>query len=98
MKMVIKVVVVVQMILDGVVFLIGGFMGVGMLNCLIDVLVVCGVCGLMVVVNDIVLFGCGIGKLISSGVVLWVIVLYIGLNFEMQVKMILGEIEVELVL
>ena len=97
MKTAIKAAVAAQMIPDGAVLLIGGFMGVGTPNRLIDALVARGARGLTVVANDTALPGRGIGKLISSGAVSRAIVSHIGLNPETQAKMISGEIEVELV-
>ena len=97
MKTAIKAAVAAQMIPDGAVLLIGGVMGVGTPNRLIDALVARGARGLTVVANDTALPGRGIGKLISSGAVSRAIVSHIGLNPETQAKMISGEIEVELV-
>ena len=97
MKTAIKAAVAAQMIPDGAVLLIGGFMGVGTPNRLINALVARGARGLTVVANDTALPGRGIGKLISSGAVSRAIVSHIGLNPETQAKMISGEIEVELV-
>jgi acetate CoA/acetoacetate CoA-transferase alpha subunit len=86
-----------EMILDGAVLLIGGFMGVGSPHRLIDALVARGTSNFTVVANDTALPGCGIGKLVSCGAVSRVIVSHIGLNPETQAKMMSGEIEAELV-
>ena len=85
------------MIPDGAVLLIGGFMGVGTPNRLIDALVEAGRRDLTVVANDNAKPGVGIGKLISAGLVSKTITSHIGLNPETQAKMIAGEMEVELV-
>ena len=86
-----------EMIPDGAVLLIGGFMGVGSPHRLIDALVARGTKNLTVVANDTALPGHGIGKLVTAGAVSRAIVSHIGLNPETQQKMIAGEMEVELV-
>jgi acetate CoA/acetoacetate CoA-transferase alpha subunit len=85
-----------DLIPDGAICLIGGFMGVGSPHRLIDALVRRGAKNLTVVANDTAMPGKGIGKLISAGAVAKVIASHIGLNPETQSKMIAGEIEVEL--
>ncbi|MEM8837612.1 MAG: 3-oxoacid CoA-transferase subunit A [Pseudomonadota bacterium] len=82
---------------DGAVLHIGGFMGVGTPNRMIDALVTLGTKNLTVVANDTCRPNEGIGKLISAGLVTKAIVSHIGLNSETQQKMISGEMEVELV-
>lgn len=82
---------------DGASLLIGGFMGVGTPERLIDALVARGARGLTVIANDTALPGRGIGKLISAGCVSRVVASHIGLNPETQQKMISGEIACELV-
>lgn len=86
-----------EMIADGAVLLIGGFMGVGSPHRLIDAVVARGTRNLTVVANDTAMPGRGIGKLISCGAVRRVVASHIGLNPETQAKMMKGEIEVELV-
>ncbi len=86
-----------EMIPDGAVLLIGGFMAVGSPLRLIDAIVARGTKQLTVVANDTAMPGRGIGKLISAGAVSHVIASHIGLNPETQEKMISGEMEVELV-
>lgn len=86
-----------ELIPDGASLLIGGFMGVGAPERLIDALVARGARGLTVIANDTALPGRSIGKLISAGAVARVIASHIGLNPETQAKMISGEIDVELV-
>jgi acetate CoA/acetoacetate CoA-transferase alpha subunit len=85
-----------ELIPDGSVCLIGGFMGVGSPHRLIDAMVKRGVKNLTIIANDTALPGKGIGKLITAGAVSNLIVSHIGLNPETQKKMIAGEIEVEL--
>ena len=87
----------VAMIPDGASVMVGGFMGVGTPERLMDELVRQGRRGLTVIANDTARPGRGIGKLVSSGVAGKAIVSHIGLNPETQQKMIAGEIEVELV-
>jgi acetate CoA/acetoacetate CoA-transferase alpha subunit len=87
----------VELIPDGATVMVGGFMGVGTPEPLMDELVRQGRRGLTVIGNDTARPGRGIGKLISSGVASRAIVSHIGLNPETQKKMIAGEIEVELV-
>lgn len=86
-----------ELIPDGAVVLIGGFMGVGTPERLIDAMVARGIKDLTFVANDAAMPGRGIGKLVSAGCVRRAIVSHIGLNPEIQKKMISGEIEVELV-
>jgi acetate CoA/acetoacetate CoA-transferase alpha subunit len=87
----------VALIPDGASLLIGGFMGVGTPNHLIDELVRQGKRNLTIIANDTAKPGVGIGKLISAGAVKHLIASHIGLNPETQQRMIKGEIDVELV-
>lgn len=82
---------------DGARVHIGGFMGVGTPNRLIDALVDRQARDLTVIANDTARPGIGIGKLIGAGCVTRLITSHIGLNPETQSKMISGEIAVELV-
>jgi acetate CoA/acetoacetate CoA-transferase alpha subunit len=77
--------------------MVGGFMGIGTPERLIDALVAQGHGDLTVIGNDTARPGVGIGKLISAGLVRKAIASHIGLNPETQKKMIAGELEVELV-
>ena len=86
-----------DMIPPGASLMIGGFMGVGSPERLIDAIVARRVAGLTVIANDTALPGRGIGKLISAGLVRHVIASHIGLNPETQAKMMSGEISCELV-
>ncbi len=86
-----------EMIPQGAVLLVGGFMGVGSPHRLIDALVACGTTGLTVVNNDAGFPDHGVGKLIANGQVKKVIASHIGLNPLCQQKMLAGEMEVDLV-
>ena len=86
-----------ELIPDGATLLIGGFMGVGTPERLIDALVARGARNLTVVANDAAMPGRGIGKLVSAGAIARAVMSHIGLNPEIQRKMIAGEVEVELV-
>lgn len=82
---------------DGASLMIGGFMGVGTPQRLVDELVRQGRRGLVVIANDTARPGVGIGKLIDARLCRKVIVSHIGTNPETQRQMIAGELEVELV-
>ena len=82
---------------DGASLMIGGFMGVGTPERIVDEIVRQGKHGLTVIANDTALPGVGIGKLVGAGALAKVIVSHIGLNPETQKKMLAGELEVELV-
>jgi acetate CoA/acetoacetate CoA-transferase alpha subunit len=77
--------------------MIGGFMGVGTPESVVDELVRQGKRELTVIANDTARPGVGIGKLVSAKLARKVIVSHIGLNPETQQQMISGAIEVELV-
>jgi acetate CoA/acetoacetate CoA-transferase alpha subunit len=97
MKKVAKVAEVVGMIPDGARIMVGGFMAVGTPPRLIDEIVRQGRRDLTIIANDTARPGCGLGKLISAGLVSRVIASHIGLNPETQRGMLTGDIEVELV-
>jgi len=82
---------------NGASLMIGGFMGVGTPERLVDELIRQGKRDLTVIANDTALPGIGIGKLVNAGSLRKAIVSHIGLNPETQKKMLAGEIEVELV-
>jgi len=77
--------------------MIGGFMGVGTPERVVDEIVRQGKRDLTVIANDTAMPGKGIGKLVQAKLVRKVIVSHIGLNPETQRQMISGELEVELV-
>ena len=82
---------------DGASLMVGGFMGVGTPECLVDELIRQGKRDLTVIGNDSALPGVGIGKLVSANLVRKAIASHIGLNPETQKKMLAGQMEVELV-
>lgn len=82
---------------DGACLMIGGFMGVGTPERVVDELLRQGKRELTVIGNDTALPGVGIGKLVGANAVRKVIASHIGLNPETQKKMLAGEIKVELV-
>jgi acetate CoA/acetoacetate CoA-transferase alpha subunit len=87
----------VERIPDGASLMIGGFMGVGTPERLVDELVRQGKRRLTVIANDTAMPGRGIGKLISAGLVARAVASHIGLNPETQQRMIDGSMVVELV-
>src|SRR5690349_23539423 len=87
----------VAMIPDGARIMIGGFMGVGTPELVVDEIVHQGKRDLTVIANDTAKPGTGIGKLITAKLVRAAIVSHIGLNPETQQQMMAGELAVELV-
>jgi acetate CoA/acetoacetate CoA-transferase alpha subunit len=87
----------VELIPDGASVMVGGFMGVGTPERLVDELVRQKKRDLTIIANDNALPGTGIGKLVSAGVMRKTIASHIGLNPETQKKMLAGTLEVELV-
>jgi len=87
----------VALIPNGATVMVGGFMGVGTPERIVDELVRQGKRDLTVIANDNALPGVGIGKLISAGTVRRTIASHIGLNPETQKKMLAGELQVDLV-
>ena len=82
---------------NGATLMIGGFMGVGTPEGVVDELLRQGKRELTVIANDTALPGVGIGKLVSAGAVRKVIASHIGLNPETQKKMLAGAMQVELI-
>ena len=82
---------------DGATLMIGGFMGVGTPERLIDELVRQGKRDLTIIANDTALPGRGIGKLVDAGLVSRTIASHIGLNPETQKQMIAGTMKVDLI-
>jgi acetate CoA/acetoacetate CoA-transferase alpha subunit len=85
----------VAMIPAGATLMIGGFMGVGTPEPLVDELVRQQKGDLTVIANDTA--APGIGKLIDAGLLRRVIVSHIGLNPETQRQMLAGSLQVDLV-
>lgn len=87
----------IAMIPDGASLMIGGFMGVGTPERVVDEIVRQHKRNLTIIANDTAAPGHGIGKLISAQLVRKAIVSHIGLNPETQKQMMGKELEVELV-
>jgi acetate CoA/acetoacetate CoA-transferase alpha subunit len=87
----------VAMILNGARLMVGGFMGVGTPERLVDELVRQHKSELSLVCNDTAVPGRGIGKLIDAGLVSTLIASHIGLNPMTQQQMIAKKISVDLV-
>src|SRR5246500_867926 len=87
----------VALIPDGATLMIGGFMGVGTPERLVDELVRQGKRNLTIIANDTALPGRGIGKLVTAGLVGKTVASHIGLNPETQQQMIAGKMAVDLV-
>jgi acetate CoA/acetoacetate CoA-transferase alpha subunit len=74
----------IEMVPDGASLMIGGFMGVGTPERVIDEIVRQGKRELTVIANDTAMPGVGIGKLVRAKSLRKVIVSHIGLNPETQ--------------
>jgi acetate CoA/acetoacetate CoA-transferase alpha subunit len=85
------------MIPDGASLMIGGFMGVGTSERVVDEIVRQNKRDLTVIANDTAVPGKGIGKLVGAKLLRRAIVSHIGLNPETQRQMVSGELELELV-
>jgi acetate CoA/acetoacetate CoA-transferase alpha subunit len=82
---------------DGASVMIGGFMGVGAPERLLDELVRQRKSNLFVIANDACLPGKGIGKLIDAGLVSRMIASHIGLNPKAQQQMLANKMSIDLV-
>ncbi|MFZ5753156.1 MAG: acetate CoA-transferase subunit alpha [Bacillota bacterium] len=82
---------------DGQTIMIGGFLGTGTPESLVDGLVELNVKNLTVIANDTAFVGKGIGKLVVNKQAKKVIVSHIGTNPETGRQMNAGELEVDLV-
>jgi len=87
----------VAMIPDGATVMIGGFMGVGTPERLLDELVRQKRSGLSIIANDAAVPGRGIGKLVDASLVSAITASHIGLNPKVQEQMLAGKIAVSLV-
>ena len=87
----------IEMVPDGATLMIGGFMGVGSPERVIDEIVRQGKRELTVIANDTATPGLGIGKLVHAKSLRKAIVSHIGLNPETQQLMMSGQLTVELV-
>jgi len=72
---------------DGSTIMVGGFMGCGTPEILIDAMVEKGIKNLRVICNDAGVPGRGVGKLISNGQVKTLIASHVGLNPEVAQRM-----------
>lgn len=82
---------------DGATLMVGGFMGVGTPEPLMDELVRQGRRELTVIANDTASPGTGIGKLVTAKALRRLVVSHIGLNSETQKQMMEDGLQVELV-
>jgi acetate CoA/acetoacetate CoA-transferase alpha subunit len=87
----------VAMIPDGANVMIGGFMGVGTPERLLDELVRQRKSNLLVIANDAGIPGKGIGKLVDAGLVTRMIASHIGLNPKAQQQMLAQKMFIDLV-
>ncbi|HWI26310.1 MAG TPA: 3-oxoacid CoA-transferase subunit A [Stellaceae bacterium] len=87
----------VALIPDGATLMIGGFMGIGTPETLIDELVRQRKRELTVIANDTASPDKGIGKLVSARLLRRAVVSHIGLNPETQKQMLAGDLDVVLV-
>jgi acetate CoA/acetoacetate CoA-transferase alpha subunit len=87
----------VAMIPEGASLMIGGFMGVGTPERLMDELVRQRKSGLSIIANDAAVPGRGIGKLVDTKLVARVIASHIGLNPKLQQQMMEKSVAVDLV-
>src|SRR4051812_20261284 len=84
----------VALIPEGATLMVGGFLGVGSPERVMDELVRQGKHNLVLIANDTAAPGVGIGKLVTAGLLRKVIVSHIGLNPETQQQMLSGKLEV----
>jgi acetate CoA/acetoacetate CoA-transferase alpha subunit len=87
----------VALIPNGATLMIGGFMGVGTPERVVDELVRQGKRNLTIIANDTAVPGRGIGKLVDAGLVARTVASHIGLNPETQKQMIAGKMAVDLI-
>jgi acetate CoA/acetoacetate CoA-transferase alpha subunit len=87
----------VEMIPDGAVLMVGGFMGVGTPERVVDEIVRQRKRDLTIIANDTATPGVGVGKLVSAKSLSKAIVSHIGLNPETQQQMIAKKMDVDLV-
>jgi acetate CoA/acetoacetate CoA-transferase alpha subunit len=86
----------ISLIPDGASIMVGGFMGIGTPERLMDELVRQGKRGLTLICNDNARPGVGVGKLVSAGALKKTISSHIGLNPETQKLMFDKQLDVEL--
>lgn len=88
---------IVSLVPDGATIMVGGFLGVGTPETIMDELVNQDKKDLTLIVNDTAFIDKGVGKLIVNKLVKKVIASHIGTNLETQRQMLENEIKVELV-
>ncbi len=82
---------------EGDTVMVGGFLGVGTPEKLIDALVARGTRDLTLICNDTAFINCGVGKMVVAKLFKKIIASHIGTNKETGRQMLEGETEVELV-
>lgn len=82
---------------DGSSILVGGFLGVGAPNRMIDALIAAGRRNLILITNDTARPDIGVGRLIAAKAVKKLYASHIGTNPITQAQVLSGELEVELV-
>jgi len=87
----------ISLIPDGASIMIGGFMGVGTPDRLLDELVRQRKSRLTIIANDAAVPGSGIGKLFDGGLVAAMTASHIGLNPKAQKGMLEGDVSIDLV-
>ena len=87
----------IALIPDGASLMVGGFMGVGTPERLVDELVRQGKRELALICNDTAWPGRGVGKLVGAKALRKLVASHIGLNPDTQKQMMAGDLEVELV-
>jgi acetate CoA/acetoacetate CoA-transferase alpha subunit len=87
----------VAMIPNGASVMVGGFMGVGTPERLVDELVRQHKSGLSIICNDAAVPGKGVGKLFDAALVSSLIGSHIGLNIKVQQQMMANKIAVDLI-
>ena len=87
----------IAMIPNGATVMVGGFMGVGTPERLLDELVRQKKSGLAIIANDAAVPGRGLGKLFDASLVASLTASHIGLNPEVQKQMMANKIAVDLV-
>jgi acetate CoA/acetoacetate CoA-transferase alpha subunit len=87
----------ISLIPDGASIMIGGFMGVGTPERLLDELVRQRTSRLSVIANDAAMPGQGIGKLFDSGLIASLVASHIGLNPKAQTAMLANDVSIDLV-
>jgi acetate CoA/acetoacetate CoA-transferase alpha subunit len=88
---------VIEHITDGMTIMVGGFLGVGTPETLIDKLVAKGVTNLTLIANDTAFTDKGVGKLVVNKMLKKAIVSHIGTNRETGRQLNAGEMIVDLV-